>query len=77
LRGRRREYDRLHLVSPSQTLPVHEALRAKGVDSTRYVVQGADHGDLTFLGKPEAVIPWSTEMVMSLIVRFLDEHLED
>jgi dipeptidyl aminopeptidase/acylaminoacyl peptidase len=31
------------LVSPSQTLILHNALRANGVDTTRYVVEGADH----------------------------------
>jgi acetyl esterase/lipase len=38
------------LVSPSQTLILHNALRANGVDSTRYVVEGANHGDMTFMG---------------------------
>jgi acetyl esterase/lipase len=66
-----------HLVSPSQTLLVHDALLANGVDSTRYVLSGADHGDLAFLGQPEAVIPWSTRKAMNLIVRFLHEHIRD
>jgi acetyl esterase/lipase len=35
------------LVSSSQTLILHDALLAKGVDSTRYVVEGANHGDMT------------------------------
>jgi acetyl esterase/lipase len=64
------------LVSPTQTLRLHNALRAKGVDSTRYIVLGADHGDLTFLGYPEAVVPWATQTLMNLIVRFLQRHLE-
>jgi acetyl esterase/lipase len=64
------------LVSPTQTLLVHNTLRAKGVDSTRYVVLGADHGDLTFLANPTAVAPWSTQTLMNLIVKFLQRHLE-
>ena len=34
------------IVSPSQTLLLHNALRAAGADSTRYVIDGAGHGDL-------------------------------
>jgi dipeptidyl aminopeptidase/acylaminoacyl peptidase len=64
------------LVSPSQTLILHNALRAKGVDSTRYVVKGANHGDLTFLGgDPNAAKQWSSQQVMGDIVSFLSTHL--
>jgi dipeptidyl aminopeptidase/acylaminoacyl peptidase len=35
------------LVSPSHTLILHNALRAKGVDSTRYLVKGANWGPTT------------------------------
>jgi acetyl esterase/lipase len=50
------------LVSPSQTVILHNALRAKGVESTRYVIMGANHGDLTFLGfDPNVAKPWSSE----------------
>ena len=31
------------VVSPSQTKILHEALIKNGIDSTRYVVKGADH----------------------------------
>jgi acetyl esterase/lipase len=64
-----------HLVSPSQTLIVHTALRAKGIDSTRYVLTGADHGDLSFTGNTTAAKPWSTQETMNHIVDFLGQHL--
>ena len=63
------------LVSPSQTGLVNDALRAKGVESTRYLIKGADHGDLTFIGNAKAALPWSTKKVMGLIVTFLHQHL--
>lgn len=64
------------LVSPSQTLTLHNTLRAKGVDSTRYVLKGADHGDLSFMGgDSSAGLKWSTEQVMGDIVTFLGKHL--
>lgn len=64
------------LVSPSQTLILHDALRAKGVASTRYVVRGANHGDLTFMGgDPNAARQWSSAAVMGDIVTFLGKHL--
>jgi acetyl esterase/lipase len=64
------------LVSPSQTVMLHNALRAGGVESTRYVIMGANHGDLTFLGfDPNVAKPWSSEHVMHGIVNFLSKHL--
>jgi acetyl esterase/lipase len=64
------------LVSPSQTLLLHNALRAKGVDSTRYVLNGAGHGDLTFMGgDPNAARPWTTKEVMDDITTFFGKHL--
>jgi acetyl esterase/lipase len=63
------------LVSPSQTLLLHTALLAAGVDSTRYVLTGANHGDLAFLNDPTAALPWSTQEVMNHIVTFLNGHL--
>ncbi|MBJ7437475.1 MAG: alpha/beta hydrolase [Sphingopyxis sp.] len=61
------------IVSPSQTLKLHEALRAAGRQSTRYVLDGAGHGDLAFAGDPAAGLPWSTNEAMDIIVRFLRE----
>ena len=64
------------LVSPSQTLALHNALRAQGVDSTRYVVDGANHGDLTFMGfDPDTAKQWSTRQVMDRVTSFLNKQL--
>ncbi|TDD57726.1 alpha/beta hydrolase [Kribbella antibiotica] len=59
-------------VSPSQTLLLHNALRSKGIDSTRYVLTGADHGDLSFTGDTKSGKPWSTQETMNHIVAFLN-----
>jgi acetyl esterase/lipase len=59
------------LISPSQTLLLHNALVAAGVRSTRYVLEGAGHGDLAFMGDLEAGLPWSTRQTMGIIVDFL------
>jgi acetyl esterase/lipase len=65
-----------NIISPSQTLKLHTALRQAGVDSTRYVLAGAEHGDVAvLLGRPEAALPWYTEQVVGLTVDFLREHL--
>jgi acetyl esterase/lipase len=63
------------LVSPSQTLLLHNALNSTGAHSTRYVLDGAGHGDMAFLGNPKAGLPWSTNEVMGLIVDFLKSTL--
>jgi acetyl esterase/lipase len=63
------------MVSPSQTLLIHQALRDHGVESTRYVLEGAGHGDLAFLGDPDGGLPWSTTTVMDKIIDFLRRHL--
>jgi acetyl esterase/lipase len=60
------------MVSPSQTLILHDALIAAGVRSTRYVVDGAGHGDLTFMGDTHSGLLWSTNKVMNLFVDFLN-----
>jgi hypothetical protein len=60
------------MVSPSQTLILHDALVARGVHSTRYVVDGAAHGDLSFMGDTQSGLLWSTNKVMNLIVDFLN-----
>jgi acetyl esterase/lipase len=63
-------------VSPSQTLLLHTALLTHGVESTRYVLDGAGHGDLAaMLGDPETALPWSTREVLGYVVDFLDEKL--
>jgi fermentation-respiration switch protein FrsA (DUF1100 family) len=58
------------IVSPSQTLLLHNALRAAGADSTRYVIDGAGHGDL---GGPAQL--WSTTTVIDGLVEFLKATL--
>lgn len=63
------------IVSPSQTLALHDALRAAGAKSTRYVLDGANHGDLGFLGDDRASLPWSSVQTMDLIVDFFRETL--
>ena len=63
------------IVSPSQSLRLHDALRADGDDSTRYLLEGADHGDLAFLGDIEAGLHWSNTEVMGVIVDFLHAKL--
>ena len=60
------------LVSPSQTLILHDALVAAGVRSARYVVDGAAHGDLAFMGDKQSGLLWSTHKVMNPIVDFLN-----
>jgi acetyl esterase/lipase len=60
------------MVSPSQTLILHDALRAAGVRSNRYVLDGAGHGDLAFMGDAHSGLLWSTNQVMNLIVDFLN-----
>ena len=64
-----------HFVSSSQTLIVHQALRAKGIESTRYVLVGADHGDLSYTGDTNAAKPWNTQQTMGHILEFLNKHL--
>ena len=63
------------LISPSQTLLLHNALQAQGADSTRYVVADANHGNMTFLGDPDAGLPWTTTNVTGCVLAFLDRHL--
>jgi hypothetical protein len=36
----------------------------------------AGHGDLSFLGDTQAGLPWTTQMVMGIMVRFLGRQLE-
>jgi acetyl esterase/lipase len=63
------------LVSPSQTLLVHNALLAAGSHSTRYVLEGADHGDLAFMGNEKSGLAWSAKDTMDIIVDFLKRTL--
>jgi acetyl esterase/lipase len=60
------------LISPSQTLILHNALIAAGARSTRYLLDGAGHGDLSFLGDTQSGRPWSSKQTMGIIVDFLN-----
>jgi len=60
------------IVSPSQTLLLHNALRAAGADSTRYLIDGAGHGDLAAVGgNVKSAQLWSTTGAMQDLVGFL------
>ena len=63
------------LVSPSQTLLLHNSLLAAGGRSTRYVLEGANHGDLAFMGDEKSGLPWSAKETMNIIVSFLKKDL--
>src|SRR5882757_3581573 len=63
------------LVSPSQTLVLHNALKAGGVHSTRYLLEGAGHGDLSFMGDFQSGLPWSSRQTMAIITDFLRQTL--
>ena len=66
-----------NIISPSQTLLLHTALLEHGVESTRYVLTGAGHGDLAvMLGDPDAALPWSTREFLGYITEFLGRHLQ-
>jgi acetyl esterase/lipase len=65
------------IVSPSQTLILHNALRAAGVKSTRYVLVGAGHGPLAAAnGNIAGIDDWSTTAVMDTSVSFLAKQLK-
>jgi len=64
------------LVSPSQTQRVHQALRAAGAESTRYVLKGANHGDVGFLGHPGTGLPWTSATTMGIVTGFLHHRLD-
>ncbi|MFZ3467972.1 prolyl oligopeptidase family serine peptidase [Streptomyces sp. 4.24] len=67
--------DKDQIISPSQSLTLLNDLKEKGVEGTRYVVKGANHGDMSFLGDPAAGAKWSTQQVMGTITGFLDKKL--
>ncbi len=47
------------------------------MDSTRYVVAGANHGDLGVLPDSDAARAWSSATVTNVITEFLHRHLDD
>lgn len=58
--------DKDTVVSPSQTEILHESLVAHGIESTRYVVHGTQHGG-SYWAQPE---------VMNIIIHFFAKHLK-
>jgi len=61
------------IIPPAQTLRLHRALRAADVDSTHYLLAGAGHGRLS--RNRQQARQWTSIQVMTLIQRFLDDHL--
>jgi acetyl esterase/lipase len=61
------------LISPVQTALLHQALQAAGADSTRYVLPGAGHGELT--ARTASVRNWTSTTLLDLYAEFLREHL--
>jgi len=61
------------IVSPVQTAHLHAALRAAGADTTRYLIEGAGHGDLAVAGGEEKY--WTTEPMLRIATDFLDRAL--
>jgi acetyl esterase/lipase len=60
------------IVSPSQTLLLHNALTKAGVANTRYVVEGAGHGELS---DPALAKLWTTTTVAGKMVDFLTANI--
>ncbi len=61
------------VISPIQTDLLHHALVDAGAHSTRYVLRGAGHGDLSATGAQAKL--WTTTTVLDLIRDFLNDHL--
>ncbi|WP_369371748.1 carboxylesterase family protein [Promicromonospora sp. Populi] len=62
------------VISPSQTVLLHNALLGKRVQTTRFVVQDAGHGHLVPNGDT-SVPMWSTRVVMDPVMNFLQFQL--
>jgi acetyl esterase/lipase len=58
------------VVAPNQTARLHQALREAGVDSTRYVLKGGGHGELS--NNPQM---WNSTQLMDRVVDFLGTNL--
>ena len=65
-----------NIISPSQSLKLTKALKGAGVDTQWYVLDGAKHGDMAFVGDHEAGKPWSTRQVLDLMTVFFHQHLD-
>jgi acetyl esterase/lipase len=58
------------IIAPAQTARLHQALRAAGVESTRYLLKGAGHGELS--DTPDV---WTSTQLMDRVVDFLRAHV--
>src|ERR1700722_13895189 len=61
------------IITPAQTGMLHRALTAAAVDSTRYVLAGAGHGQLSLTRRQAE--QWTSVQVMTTITHFLDRQL--
>lgn len=62
------------IISPVQTQLPHQAALAKKASSTRYLLEGAGHGDLSVQGGD--VVMWTTARIMNLLVDFFTRELK-
>lgn len=61
------------IVAPDQTGLLHRALVGAGADSTRYVLAGAGHGQLSLTRRQAE--QWTSVQVLTTIKNFLDQQL--
>jgi acetyl esterase/lipase len=59
------------IIEPAQTARLHQAIRAAGVDSIRYVIPDAGHGDIS--DNPRV---WTSAPVMDEVTKFLHARLD-
>ena len=65
------------LISPSQTEMLHEALLKHGAKSSRYIVAGANHGDLAFINDKQSGLYWTSKDVMDVMLSFLNKFVKN
>ena len=61
------------IITPAQTGVLHRALIGAGADSTRYVLAGAGHGQLSLTRRQAE--QWTSVQVLTAIKDFLDQQL--
>jgi acetyl esterase/lipase len=61
------------IITPAQTGLLHRALVSAGADSTRYVLAGAGHGQLSLTRRQAQ--QWTSVQVLTTIRNFLDQQL--